>query len=214
MRSVVSMLGPRRVTLRNVAPAAEHFICRTGDISRRKIGHAAEPGSPVGPTKRRVPAHTVLAVNDPRRTSMTRIRIALAAAVAALATAAVLAASGSAQTAPTTLHLVSKSQKGVGFFPKGRPHQGDAVGFGDKISGDDSGFDRAACTVVGQGIVCTIQVQLSKGTLSVQGMPPQRAKNTPMAIVGGTGAYNGARGTAFVTDVNDSTTDITVNLLP
>src|SRR5262249_45621169 len=85
--------------------------------------------------------------NDPRRTSMTRLRLALAALAAAAATAAVLAASGSAQTAPIALHLVSKSQKGVGFFPKGRPHQGDAVGFGDKISGDETGFDRAACTV-------------------------------------------------------------------
>jgi Dirigent-like protein len=55
-------------------------------------------------------------------------------------------------------------------------------------------------------------VQLSKGTLSVQGIAPQRAKNTPMAITGGTGAYDGARGTALVTDVNSTTTDITITL--
>ena len=141
------------------------------------------------------------------------IRLALAALAAALVTAALVAATGSAQApAGTTLHLVAKSQKSVGFFPKARPHQGDHVGFGDTISGDDTGYDRAACTLVGRSLVCTIQVQLAKGSLSVQGIAPQRAKNTPFAIVGGTGAYDGARGTALVTDVNSSTTNITVNL--
>jgi Dirigent-like protein len=120
--------------------------------------------------------------------------------------------SGSAQApAGTTLHLVSKSQKNVGFFPSGRPHQGQHVGFGDTISGDDTGYDRGACTIVGQSLLCNVQVQLSKGTLSVQGIVPQRANNTPMAITGGTGAYDGARGTALVTDHANST-EITVTL--
>jgi Dirigent-like protein len=141
------------------------------------------------------------------------IRLALAAIAAALVTAALVATAGSAQApAGTTLHLVSKSQKSVGFFPKHRPQGGDRVGFGDTISGDDTGYDRAACTVVGRSLLCTIQVQLSKGTLSVQGIAPQRSDNTPFAIVGGTGAYDGASGTALVTDVNSSTTNITVNL--
>jgi Dirigent-like protein len=141
------------------------------------------------------------------------IRLTLAALAAALVTAALVATTGSAQApAGTTLHLVSKSDKNVGFFPKARPHQGDHIGFGDTISGDDTGYDRAACTLVGRSLVCTIQVQLSKGTLSVQGIAPQRAKNTPMAITGGTGAYDGARGTALVTDVNSTTTDITITL--
>jgi hypothetical protein len=140
---------------------------------------------------------------------MTRIRLTLAAGTAALATAAVLAASGSAQSAPATLHLVSKSQKGIGFFPKGRPRPGDAVGFGDKVSGDDSGIDRGTCIVIGRGLLCTGQVQLSKGTLSVQGLVPERSRRHPMAIVGGTGAYDGASGTAFVTDVaGGSTVDV------
>jgi hypothetical protein len=141
------------------------------------------------------------------------IRLTLAALAAALVTAALVAATGSAQApAGTTLHLVAKSQKSVGFFPKSRPHQGDHIGFGDTISGDDTGYDRAACTLVGRSLVCTIQVQLSKGTLSVQGIAPQRSNNTPFAVVGGTGAYDGARGTALVTDVDSRTTNITVNL--
>jgi hypothetical protein len=143
---------------------------------------------------------------------MTRLRLTLAAAVAALATAAVLATTGSAQSAPATLHLVSKSQPRVGFFPKGRPHAGDTVGFGDKISGDETGFDRGTCIVIGRGLLCTVEVQLSKGTLSVQGLVPERSHNHPMAIVGGTGAYDGARGTALVTDVDANTTTVDVAL--
>jgi dirigent-like protein len=145
---------------------------------------------------------------------LTRLRLGLAAGAAAVATAAVLAASGSAQTAPTTLHLVSKSQPGVGYFPKGRPRSGDAIGFGSKVSGDDTGFDRGACTVIDKKLMCTIQVQLSKGTLSAQGLIPQRSTNNPIAIVGGTGAYDGARGTALVTDVDANTTRVEVTLKP
>jgi hypothetical protein len=142
-----------------------------------------------------------------------KIRLVIAALVAALATAAIVAATGSAQApAGTTLHLDAKSEKKVGFFPKGRPHQGDHVGFGDRITGDDSGYDRGACTIVGTSLLCSIQVQLAKGTLSVQGIVPQKTKNTPIAIIGGTGAYDGARGTAFVTDTSSTTTSITVVL--
>ena len=41
-----------------------------------------------------------------------------------------------------------------------------------------------------------------------------RANKTPFAITGGTGAYDGARGTALVTDVNSKTTDIQITLRP
>jgi hypothetical protein len=143
-----------------------------------------------------------------------RLALALVAAVAATATIAVLANSGSAQTSPTSLHLVAKSQNHVGFFPKHRPHQGDRFGFGDKVSGDDTGLDRGLCTFIGGLNVCTIQVQLSKGTLTLQGVVSQRIHNQPIAVTGGTGAYNGARGTAVATQVSSSTTNIQVTLLP
>ena len=146
----------------------------------------------------------------------TRLSVGLGAgAAAALATAALMAGAGSAQTPATSLHLVSTSQKGAGFMPKGAPHQGDRLGFGDRITGDDTGYDRGVCTVVGRPqILCTIQVQLSKGTLTAQGMLPERANRTPVAITGGTGAYNGARGTALATDHGNGETDIDVTLLP
>jgi hypothetical protein len=143
-----------------------------------------------------------------------RVSIGLAAGAAAIGTTAVLATGGSAQTQPNSLHFVGKSQKRVGFFPKHRPHQGDRFGFGDKLSGDDTGFDRGVCTVVGANTLCTVQAQLSRGTLALQGLVLQRNKNTPVAVIGGTGAYDGARGTALVTDVNSTTTDINVTLRP
>lgn len=146
---------------------------------------------------------------------LTRLRLALAAGTAALATAAVVAASGAAQAPPSSLHFVSKAQKRVGFFPKHELRQGDRLGLGSRISGDDTGVSRAVCTVIGrQGLLCTLQAQLSKGTLTAQGMLPERAHDTPVAITGGTGAYDGARGTALVTDVSQNTTEFTVNLLP
>ena len=72
-----------------------------------------------------------------------------------------MATSGSAQAPSGTLHFVGKSQNKVGFFPKHRPHQGDRFGFGDKVSGDDTGVDRGVCTFVGKQSLCDIQVQLS-----------------------------------------------------
>lgn len=144
-----------------------------------------------------------------------KLRPGLAAGAAALATAAVLAASGSAQAPAGSLHLVSKPQKRVGFLPRHELRQGDRIGFGSRISGDDTGFGRAVCTAIGQeGMLCTLQAQLSKGTFTAQGLLPERARDTPIAITGGTGAYDGARGTALVTDVDQNTSEFTVNLLP
>lgn len=150
-------------------------------------------------------------------------KLLLAAAAAGLATAAILAASGSAQNSPRSLTLTETIQRGVGFFPKHAPRQGTRFGFGGKISGDDSGFDRGVCTAIGnlrtrnpsaKVTLCTLQLELSKGSLSVQGMTPQRSRNTRVAITGGTGAYDGARGTAVITDVSQTKGRITVTLLP
>lgn len=140
-------------------------------------------------------------------------RAMLAAGLAALATAGVIATSGTAQSpSATTLHLVSKQTRG-GFMPK-HFTEGARFGFVDKVSGDDSGSTRIVCTNVGNKALCTIQVQLSKGNLSVQGMVPQRSTNTPLAVTGGTGAYNGARGTVFITDTGRNSSKIDIELLP
>jgi hypothetical protein len=142
-----------------------------------------------------------------------QLRAALAAGTAAVATAAVLAASGSAAPKPMTLHFVAKSQQGVGFFPAGAPHQGSQFGFGDRVTGSDHGTDRGVCTLIGTKMLCTAQVSLSRGTLVVQGLIPEHPHDTPVAIVGGTGAYNGARGTARTTEVDETTTRVEVSLM-
>ena len=130
----------------------------------------------------------------------TRLSVALGtSAAAALVAAALMASAGSAQAPPTSLHLVDTPQKGVGF--------------GSTVTGDDTGYDRGMCTAMKGGLVCTIQVQLSKGTLTAQGILPERANKTPIAITGGTGAYDGARGTALVTD-KKAQTDVDITLLP
>lgn len=79
-----------------------------------------------------------------------------------------LAASCSAAPKPRTLHFVAKSQPDVGFFPQGAPQQGSQIGFGDRISGSDTGTDRGVCTLIGRKLLCTVQVNLSRGTLAVQ----------------------------------------------
>jgi hypothetical protein len=136
--------------------------------------------------------------------------LALTAIVAAVGAIAIQATAGSAAPTPKSLHLVATSLKKVGFFPKGKPHQGDTFGFGDSLSGDDTGFDRGVCTLIGGKSLCTVQAQLSKGTLSLQGFVSQKATNLPIAVIGGTGAYDGASGTAVITQVSKSTTDINI----
>lgn len=139
-----------------------------------------------------------------------RSMLALVAVLAAIGAAAIGATGGSAQTTPKSLHLVAHTLKKVGFFPKSKPRQGDRFGFGDSLSGDDTGFDRGVCTIIGRKSLCEVQAQLSKGTLSLQGFVAEKAQNTPIAVLGGTGDYDGATGTAFVTDVNKSTTNVDI----
>ena len=151
---------------------------------------------------------------------MGRRRIAISAvltSVAAIATVAVLSATGSAQSpAGTTLNFVTKSDNSVGYGPNHAPRPGDRVGFGNNYTGAQAGYDRGTCTFLTRHqALCVVQVKLSNGQLSAQGfVTDKKLTNAPFTITGGTGAYNGARGTAFVTNVSDTTTDIRVELLP
>jgi hypothetical protein len=149
---------------------------------------------------------------------MSRNAVALTVGVACVATVAVIATSGSAQgPAPTSLHIREKSQRSIGFAPHHKPRQGDRFGFGSRATGDDTGISRGLCTVISKNqALCNIEERLAKGTLSAQGLVnlSARANKLPFAITGGTGAYDGARGTALVTDVNSTTTDIQVTLRP
>jgi hypothetical protein len=150
----------------------------------------------------------------PRFPRTARVAIAFTALATGVLTAAVIASAGSAQGSPKTLHLVATAQQGIGFRPDGGPRQGDRFGGGARISGDATGLQRTVCTVIGTRALCTIQVELSKGKLSAQGLVPNRADHTPIAITGGTGAYDGAGGTAVATQVSQTKTRFTVTLRP
>jgi hypothetical protein len=135
------------------------------------------------------------------------------ALIAAGLVSAAIAAPGLAQTTPSSLHLVATPAHG-GFQPR-HPKPGSRFGFIQTISGADHGTSRGVCTYLGgrAALLCTLELDLAKGTITAQGMIPQRSHDTPVAITGGTGAYNGARGTALATDVSASKTTIDVSLL-
>lgn len=159
--------------------------------------------------------HSIREKDRARVFGRARVAVALSAAVAAVISAAVIATAGSAQGPPHTLHLVATNQKAVGFFPHHKLHQGSRLGFGDKVSGDETGGLRGVCTVIGKRALCNIQAHLSQGNLSLQGLRPlRRASQLPIAVTGGTGRYDGAGGTASVTEVGAGKARITVTLVP
>ena len=153
---------------------------------------------------------------------MNRIRLGLTAGVVAVVTGALVVTSGWAQppAQPTSLHLVATTQNDVGFGPRhNSPTAGDRFATGDRITGDDTGIDRVICTVVDTSDgLCTASLRLSKGTLTAQTLvsfTSQPGSKEALAITGGTGAYDGARGTAIVTDIPDTPkTDIQITLRP
>jgi hypothetical protein len=100
---------------------------------------------------------------------------------------AVIASAGSAQEYPRTLHLVGTAHKRIGIGPDRKPRHGDRSGGGSKIAGDDTGISRSVCTMIGKRALGAVQLQLSRGKPSAQGLVPQRADDTPLAITGGTG---------------------------
>ena len=150
---------------------------------------------------------------------MSRTPLTLTASLAALTTAAIIATSGSAQVpAPTSLHFVETAQNGVGFQPHGQPGEGDRFGFGNRVRGSDTGISRGLCTFIGTGknqrVLCTDAFQLSRGTLILEAIFSGAPNHSPGVVVGGTGAYKGARGTAVATELSRTKTDTQITLLP
>ncbi len=143
-----------------------------------------------------------------------RLAVALAAATAAGVAAAVVTSAGSAKGTPTTLHLVGTIQTNIGFVPDRPPRQGDRFGGGSEITGDDTGVQRSVCTLIGRRALCNVQLNLSRGKLSAQGLVPHETDHTPIPITGGTGAYDGAGGTAYATQLSPTRTRFTVKLTP
>ena len=146
---------------------------------------------------------------------MSRFRILAAATVIAVALVALNATGGHAAPSPhaRTIHL-TLVQVG-GFDSPGPPHLGFVHAFTDKVTADDGskGHDVGLCTLItNTELLCHSEVILPRGQIAFQGVLHQHDRNPPGAVIGGTGAYNGARGTATVTDVNPTTAQVTIKL--
>jgi hypothetical protein len=142
-----------------------------------------------------------------------RLPATVVAACGAVVVLAVIARGGAAKGTPTTLHLVGTIEPNIGFAPDHPPRQGDRFGGGSRITGTDTGRQRSVCTLIGRRALCNVQLNLSRGRLSAQGLVPNETDHTPIPITGGTGAYAGARGTAFATRLGPTRTRFDVRLI-
>jgi hypothetical protein len=143
--------------------------------------------------------------------------LTLATAAAAAAAAVTVAASPGAKpvAGPQALHLVDKQITESG--PKGRPGPGSMIVFSGKETGDDSGRSYVHCTLIdSRHGLCLGRFNLSRGTISVETVVPLEGgpKRFSLDITGGTGAYNGARGTATFTDIGKDKTEEIFTLEP
>jgi len=149
-------------------------------------------------------------------------------AVAAVAVAVVVTAATAGSSPRTqTFRLIEKSQDfhftdtpPLSSSPDQPPSAGDSFVFVSKLetqSGQRAGTLRAQCTVVEGGengtLTCYGSFGLAAGQL--MGMATVRGDQnvTHIAIVGGTGAYVGARGTLTSVSKNDTVSIDTVTLL-
>jgi hypothetical protein len=152
---------------------------------------------------------------------MQRQVIALAAGLAASAAALVITATGGAQDAtPQTLTFVeheatSKNSAEIDNPPRHKFSTGDAFVFsGDVYDADNKvrqGTDTVACTSIRQRILCHGTFNLKGGMISVVGSSAN--DDFAGAVVGGTGAYVGARGTIAVKNGKKNSI-VTFTLLP
>ena len=147
---------------------------------------------------------------------MRRRPILATTVVAVIALTGIIATSGGAKPSPRTRTIHLTLVQTGGFDSPGPPRPGFVHAFTDEITGDDgsTGHDVGLCTLItARELLCHSQVILTTGQLAFQGILHQHDHNTPGTILGGTGAYNGARGTAHITDLNPTTAKVTINLV-
>jgi hypothetical protein len=96
-----------------------------------------------------------------------------------------------------TLHINTKTLVLTG--PSTPPVAGDRLSFYEKSTGGDTGHDYADCVVMNAqgGTLCHVEFVLKHGDISMDAVINANAANLHGTgpIVGGTGRYNGARGT-------------------
>jgi len=156
---------------------------------------------------------------------MKRLKIAIPPVVAAGGCALILAVSGDAQApAGTTIELkeIEGPSTNIDNAPKKKFSQGDSFVFKNKLqtpSGEAAGTDGGTCVAFdaskkGGAVTCNVSLLLHDGTISVAGpIKFTQGRNFDAAVVGGTGAYEGANGSMHVVEHRDSA-DLTVHMLP
>jgi allene oxide cyclase-like protein len=155
-------------------------------------------------------------------------------ALVALVAGGLLAAPAPAQAPATRTITLTELDKGSTFAyvdnpprskRRGEPSAslGDAIVFTNPLvdaAGTRVGRLYAHCTVVvakprveKATFLCTLTLTLADGTLAVQGLVNPSVPTTTAAVIGGTGAYDGARGTAVSTQKPNGDSADTITLL-
>jgi hypothetical protein len=154
--------------------------------------------------------------------------LAVAAALAAATALCVVGVAGAAKTAGKTFHLVEKDE-GFNFVDNKPTSTKHVASIGDMLAFTSSlwtpghkraGSLNASCIVTSGGthpvFECTGTFSLAGGQLELQTMMREGDNPTNIAIVGGTGAYEGALGSikAVSRGENSPYSDDTIHLLP
>ena len=144
-----------------------------------------------------------------------------AAAATTLAVSAISGAQGQAQGGEKTLVLYENGKGNTLKVVDNKPfaRKGHRVSVGDQIlvsaslqdaSGAGAGRIMLSCQYVRSTkppLMCQGAATLKDGTLTLAGILPEDAETNVLAITGGTGAYDGAHGTATSVTKDGTDTD-------
>jgi Dirigent-like protein len=158
------------------------------------------------------------------------LKLKLLVAAAATVTLSIAGAAGAANGTGVTMHLVEKDAGGnfVDNKPYAKPGAhtasiGDMFVFSSTLltrANKHAGMLYGSCIAATAGksptFECTGTFTLAGGDLALQTITREPDKVTHIAIVGGTGAYEGARGsiTSVSRGPNSNYSDDTIHLLP
>lgn len=150
---------------------------------------------------------------------MKRLLVSLVLASGAVAATASLTTTGSAQSAAAPRSITFTATSTGGFDAPGKPRRGATSGFSDRLKSSDAtvfGRDIGVCTLDDlkrRESFCRVQMLLSNGQLSLQGVIREDLHSFVFVVIGGAGAYKGAGGEARVTPLSDTRTRIVVQLM-
>jgi hypothetical protein len=157
-----------------------------------------------------------------RKTTLTLAGVTAAAAVISGAGLAV------AGTAPAPAHgqviTLKATQASLACIPvpgqkmTGKEVPGDQCVFSEKLTrnGTPYGHDAVHCTVVTvNDLICMAAWMLPDGQITAAGDGgATTGTRKAIPVIGGTGAYDGARGDVVITNTSGSTSTVVIHLLP